>query len=54
LGAVVCWLAHKLHFDAEPMAASKLAVFSTGPAIRSTPWNLITEIMAPSSWSSSS
>lgn len=45
LGAAVCWLAYKQHFDAEPEAASKLAVFSTGPAIRSTPWNLVTEII---------
>ncbi len=45
LGAVVCWLAHKQHFDAEPLVATKLAVFSTGPAIRSTGWNLLTEII---------
>jgi glycerol uptake facilitator protein len=45
LGAVVCWAAYKQHFDAEPLQASKLAVFSTGPAIRSTPWNLVTEIV---------
>jgi glycerol uptake facilitator protein len=45
LGAVVCWAAYKQHFDAEPLEASKLAVFSTGPAIRSAPWNLVTEIV---------
>jgi glycerol uptake facilitator protein len=45
LGAVVCWLAYKQHFDAEEEAASKLAVFSTGPAIRSSSWNLVTEII---------
>ncbi|WP_458109334.1 aquaporin family protein [Arthrobacter sp. R3-55] len=45
LGAVVCWLAYKQHFDEEPLAANKLGTFSTGPAIRSTPWNLITEII---------
>jgi glycerol uptake facilitator protein len=44
LGAVVCWLAYKQHFDTEPDAVSKLAVFSTGPAIRSYGWNLVTEI----------
>lgn len=43
LGAVVMWLAHKQHFDSEPLAANKLAVFSTGPGIRSVPWNLVTE-----------
>ena len=46
LGAVVMWLAHKQHFDAEPLPANKLAVFSTGPGIRSIPWNLVTEITA--------
>jgi len=45
LGAVVMWLAHKQHFDTETEPASKLAVFSTGPAIRSNQWNLITEII---------
>ena len=45
LGAVVCWLAHKRHFDAEPVAANKLGVFSTGPAIHSVPWNLVTEVI---------
>jgi glycerol uptake facilitator protein len=45
LGAVVMWLAHKQHFDAEPLPANKLAVFSTGPGIRSVPWNLVTEII---------
>ncbi|SDK47136.1 glycerol uptake facilitator protein, partial [Cryobacterium psychrotolerans] len=45
LGAVVVWLAYKQHFDAEPDAGSKLAAFSTGPAIRSYGWNLATEII---------
>ncbi|MDQ6753808.1 MAG: aquaporin family protein [Actinomycetota bacterium] len=45
LGAVVCWLAHKQHFDAEPEAANKLGVFSTGPAIRTYRWNVVTEII---------
>ncbi|MCD5347208.1 aquaporin family protein [Agromyces sp. H3Y2-19a] len=45
IGAVFCWLAYKQHFDAEPEAANKLGVFSTGPAIRSYGWNLITEII---------
>jgi glycerol uptake facilitator protein len=43
LGAVACWAAYKQHFDDEPLAANKLGVFSTGPAIRNTAWNLITE-----------
>lgn len=45
LGAVVAWLAYKQHFDDEPEAALKLGVFSTGPAIRSYGWNLVTEII---------
>nr|WP_027691779.1 MIP/aquaporin family protein [Rathayibacter toxicus] len=45
IGATVCWLAYKQHFDAEPDPANKLGVFSTGPAIRSYGWNLVTEII---------
>ncbi|MBG6225574.1 glycerol uptake facilitator protein [Arthrobacter sp. CAN_A2] len=45
LGAVFCWLAYKQHFDEEPEPANKLGVFSTGPAIRSYGWNLVTEII---------
>jgi glycerol uptake facilitator protein len=45
-GALVVWLAYKLHFLATPDADAKLAVFATGPAIRSTPNNLITEMIA--------
>lgn len=46
IGAIVMWLAHKKHFDEDLDPAAKLGVFSTGPSIRSTPWNLITEIIA--------
>jgi glycerol uptake facilitator protein len=46
LGAVGAWLAYKQHFDSEPNPANKLGVFSTGPAIRSYGWNLVTEIIA--------
>jgi glycerol uptake facilitator protein len=45
LGAIVVWVAYKQHFDEEPVAANKLGVFSTGPAIRSYGWNLATEII---------
>ena len=45
LGAVVAWLAYRQHFDETEDAPTKLAVFSTGPAIRSPAWNLITEII---------
>ncbi len=45
IGAVLTWLAYKKHFDEEPDPANKLGVFSTGPAIRSYAWNLVTEII---------
>jgi glycerol uptake facilitator protein len=45
LGAVVMYLAYKRHFDQEAPGATKLAVFSTGPEIRSYGWNFITEVI---------
>ena len=45
IGAVIVFLAYKKHFDEEPDAGTKLAVFSTGPAIRSYGWNTFTEIV---------
>ena len=45
IGAVLVFLAYKKHFDAEMEPAAKLAVFSTGPEIRSYGWNLVTEII---------
>lgn len=46
LGAVLCWVSYRQHFDDEEDPALKLAVFSTGPQIRSYAHNLITEIIA--------
>jgi len=46
LGAVLCWIAFREHFDAEPDPGKKLGVFSTGPAIRTPLWNILTEIVA--------
>jgi glycerol uptake facilitator protein len=45
IGAVLCWLAYKKHFDEDADPATKLGVFSTGPAIRSYGWNFITEVL---------
>jgi glycerol uptake facilitator protein len=45
LGAVLTWLAYRDHFDLEEDPALKLAVFSTGPAIRSVAWNIVTEVI---------
>jgi glycerol uptake facilitator protein len=45
VGSIVVWLAYKKHFDETADADAKLAVFCTGPAIRNTGYNLITEII---------
>ena len=45
LGAVLAFLAFKKHFDQEADPADKLAIFSTGPAIRSYGWNFVTEFI---------
>lgn len=45
IGAVIVWLAYFQHFAATEDKGGKLAVFSTGPAIRNTVWNLVTEII---------
>jgi glycerol uptake facilitator len=44
-GAVIVWIAYKQHFDETTDTNGKLAVFCTGPAIRNTGFNLITEII---------
>lgn len=46
VGAVLAYLAHKRHFDEDADPSAKLAVFSTGPAIRSYTWNFVTEVIA--------
>ena len=46
LGAVCCWLQFRHHFDETEDPATKLGVFSTGPAIPDTPTNLLCEIIA--------
>jgi glycerol uptake facilitator len=45
LGAVLVWLAYLAHWSGTEDKASKLAVFSTIPAIRRPPINLVTEII---------
>jgi glycerol uptake facilitator protein len=44
-GAVLVWLAYKKHFDATEDGNAKLAVFCTGPNIRSYWYNVITEVI---------
>ncbi|MGW2673524.1 MIP/aquaporin family protein [Kocuria rhizophila] len=47
VGAVVCWLAYKKHFDAAGReGVPTIDVFSTGPEIRSHGWNFLTEVIA--------
>lgn len=45
LGGVLVWLTYLLHWDKTEDPNLKLAVFSTGPAIRNYGANLITEII---------
>jgi len=45
IGAVIVWLAYMDHFAATEDKGGKLAVFCTGPAIRNTGANVITEII---------
>ncbi|QAY70228.1 MIP/aquaporin family protein [Xylanimonas protaetiae] len=44
-GATLAWLAFKKHFDLPTEGRVKLDVFATGPALRSYPWNLVTEVI---------
>lgn len=46
IGAVLAFVAYKKHFDEDADPGIKLAVFSTGPAIRSYAWNFVTEVIA--------
>jgi glycerol uptake facilitator protein len=45
LGAFLAWLIYRDHFDATNDPETQLAVFSTGPAIRNTTFNLLSEII---------
>ncbi len=46
IGAMFMFLAFKKHFDEDLDPASKLAVFATGPQVRSYGWNFLTEVIA--------
>lgn len=46
VGATVAFLTYKKHFDQDADPAIKLAVFSTGPELRSYGWNFLTEVVA--------
>jgi glycerol uptake facilitator protein len=45
IGAFLVWATYKQHFDATDDQNLKLGVFCTGPAIRSTFWNTISEVI---------
>ena len=45
LGAILVWLAYLPHWAETPEPGLKLAVYSTGPAIRNTTANLVCEII---------
>ena len=45
IGAILVWLHYMKHFEATDDQAAKLGVFATGPAIRHTPSNLVSEII---------
>jgi glycerol uptake facilitator protein len=44
-GGVLVFLAYYLHWEGTADQGAKLAVFCTAPAIRSYPWNAVTEII---------
>ena len=44
-GSILVWLQVKPHYEAEENAGNILATFSTGPAIKDTVSNLISEIL---------
>jgi glycerol uptake facilitator protein len=46
VGAVLVWLFYLPHWKETPDPATKLAVFTTGPAIRNTFSNLVCEVIA--------
>ncbi len=43
LGAILVFLTYYLHWEGTEDKGLKLGVFSTAPAIRSLPWNMVTE-----------
>lgn len=44
-GAFLVWLTYRQHFTATEDAGAKLACFATGPAIRNTVQNLVSEVI---------
>jgi glycerol uptake facilitator protein len=45
VGATLVWLHYLPHWSESPESSAKLAVFSTGPAIRNYPFNFVSEVI---------
>ena len=48
VGAVLCWLAYKQHYDEDCDPALKLGTFATGPEVRNPLWNTCLLYTSPS------
>ncbi|PXX46286.1 MULTISPECIES: MIP/aquaporin family protein [Aquitalea] len=46
MGALLVWVMYRKHYETTECADLKLATFCTGPAIRSLPGNLLSEVLA--------
>jgi len=46
MGALLVWVIYRKHYETTDCADLKLATFCTGPAIRSLPGNLLSEVLA--------
>ncbi|MBA4708362.1 MIP/aquaporin family protein [Aquitalea aquatica] len=46
MGALLVWVIYRKHYETTDSADLKLATFCTGPAIRSLPGNLLSEVLA--------
>ena len=46
VGATFCWVVFKLQFDNNDDNSGTRGIFCTAPAIKKTPWNLATEVVA--------
>ncbi len=45
IGAVLMWLAYKKQFEEDAPSGYKRGVFSTAPEVRSSGWNVVTEVI---------
>ncbi len=45
VGGVLCWAAYKLQFDTHDDPANTRGIFCTGPTVRHSAWNTVTEVI---------